>query len=74
MRLDSLEVGERFVIPGLDNKAGVVHHQSAGGTTVRFEGSRKNQIKDKLTGDVTAEWDTPNKPIQISGGTEVERA
>jgi hypothetical protein len=71
-KLIDLEVGQRFRLPYC-GKTGVVHRKgNECGTTIRYDGKKHNVVRDKMTGEVEAEFDTPNRPIQVSSETVVE--
>lgn len=74
MQLRDLKDGDYFTIPGLGGKGGVVTRQGEYSTTVRYAGTERKEIYATVHGDkVHKVIDAPFAPVQISGGTEVER-
>lgn len=72
MKLERLEVGDRFTIPSL-GFTGTLLNLSPGAALVKYDGGVDVVIKGEADDDKPTTFRRAHKPITISRGTEVRR-
>ena len=71
--LEELEPGDRFRVCGAGSTlVGTLIGLSAGAASVKYDGVNRKVIRDD-EGNVTADFEAPNRPTIIARRTEVER-
>lgn len=72
MRLDDLQYGDRFQIPGI-GRAGVLLSLSPGCARVKYDNDARDVEITDDDGNVAKRFVSSGRPVTVSRGTEVER-